>query len=218
MKRACLLLLPAVLMLVLAVSGCNDESKPTFTRVRVKPACGVVPMVVEGYAIASGGNESGDPLGGNNNLEIAWQFGDGGTGKTSIAYHTYRTPGEYTVSVSATDPDGQTAASSVPVVVLQDSLEIRADYAGSENAVTVADTVRFNIEIVTCDIDFPEIPGDSVKVQFDWAMGDAADTHYSVPSPAFQYTAAGDYQMIVSVFYPEWAVVRRDTLNISVAP
>ncbi len=85
MKRACMLLFPALMILAVVV-GCVDESKPTFTRVRVTPQCGVVPMDVEGYAILSGGNETGDPLGGNNNLEVKWAFGDGGTGNTSISY------------------------------------------------------------------------------------------------------------------------------------
>jgi hypothetical protein len=218
MKRACLILLPAALLLVLAVSGCNEESSPTFTRVRVKPACGVAPMVVEGYAIVSGGNESGDPMGGNNNLEIDWNFDDGGTGRTSIAYHTYTTPGEYTVSVVARDPDGQTADATFPVVVLEDSLRVRADYVPVDGGFTVADTVRFNIEVETCDIDYPTVLGDSVKMQFQWAMGDADTTVYRVPAPAFQYTTPGDYEVIVSVFYPAWAVMRRDTLNFSVSP
>ena len=37
MKRALLLLVPA-LVLVAIVAGCNEESKPTFTRLFVVPA------------------------------------------------------------------------------------------------------------------------------------------------------------------------------------
>ena len=65
MKRAFLLLLPAILLVFLAVAGCKDESLPSFTRILVYPDCGVVPLQVEGRAMASGGNESGDPTGGN---------------------------------------------------------------------------------------------------------------------------------------------------------
>ena len=89
MKRAFLLLVMALLLLAVA-TGCNDdESKPAFTRLRVSPDCGVIPLDVEGYAVLSGGDESGDPMGGNNSLEIDWDFGDGGTGSTTIAYHRY---------------------------------------------------------------------------------------------------------------------------------
>ena len=75
MKRALILLTPAVLLLAL-VTGCNDDdvSLPTFTRLRVTEDCGVVPMAVEGYAVLSGGNESGDPMGGNNNRRVLGQF------------------------------------------------------------------------------------------------------------------------------------------------
>src|SRR5210317_1318757 len=97
MKRALLLLLPASLLVFLAISGCNDESLPRFTRVRVYPACGIMPLQVEGLAIASGGNESGSPTGGNNNLEITWDFGDGTTGQTSLAYHTFTEARDYDV-------------------------------------------------------------------------------------------------------------------------
>ena len=218
MKRACLLLLPAALLLVLAASGCNEESVPNFTRVRVKPDCGVAPMTVEGYATVTGGNESGDPMGGNNNLEIAWAWGDGGTGSTSIAYHTYLVAGKYNVDVLARDPDGQTAKATFPVFVLQDSLEVRAGYEASDTGFTVADTVRFNLDIRSCQINYPEVPGDSVKVQYRWEMGDIDNTVYTAPTPAFRYTEAGDYEVKVSIFYPGWAVQREDTLFLTVNP
>ena len=113
MKRACMLLVPALLLFA-GATGCqeDDESLPTFTRLRVTPDCGVAPLNVEGYAVLSGGDESGDPLGGNNNLEIKWSFGDGGTGSSTLAYHTYRIPKEYLVTVKGTDPQGNTTTAS----------------------------------------------------------------------------------------------------------
>ena len=106
MKRACILLVPALLLMALA-TGCeeDDHSVPKFTRLTVTPACGVAPMDVEGYAVLSGGNESGDPMGANNGLEIKWDWGkDQGTGSTTRDFHTYHTPGDYEVNVSVFYP------------------------------------------------------------------------------------------------------------------
>jgi hypothetical protein len=210
-------MLPVAAMLTLAaVAGCNDESKPTFTRLRVTPACGVAPLDVEGYAILSGGNETGDPLGGNNNLDVKWAFGDGGTGNTSLAYHRYFTPGDYNVVVVGTDPDGNTTTANIGVTVLPDSLVIEAGSNFPDGAVTTADTVRFDMIASSCDIDFPAVLGDSVKLEFHWAMDDPDTTVYEVVAPEFRFRNPGVYDVSVSVFYPAWAVVRQQTLTFTV--
>jgi len=222
MKRACMLLFPA-LMILAVVAGCLDddnESKPTFTRVRVTPECGVVPMSVEGYAILSGGNESGDPLGANNNLEVKWTFEEGGTGNTSIAYHTYQVPGDYNVIVVGKDPDGNTTTSTFPVTVLPDSLVMEAGSNFPDGACTCLDTVRFNMLAESCDVDYPVVLGDSVKLQFTWDMGDMGgvdNTTYNVVAPEFRFRTPGVYDVEVAVFYPAWAVERRQTLTFNVA-
>jgi hypothetical protein len=215
MKRACILWVPALLILA-ALPGCKDESKPTFTRLRVTPQCGVVPMDVEGYAVLSGGNESGDPLGGNNNLEIQWAFGDGGTGSTTIAYHRYFTPGEYTVTVVGRDPDGNSTSATIPVTVLPDSLSVQAVSNFPDGSVTTADTVRFDVVVTSCDIDYPNVPGDAVKTEIQWSMGDPDTTIYSLPDPEFQYAVPGTYEAELTVFYPAWAVWRSQTLTFTV--
>ncbi len=218
MKRALLLLVPA-LVLVAIVAGCNEESKPTFTRLFVVPSCGVAPLAVEGYAVLSGGNESGDPLGGNNNLDIQWNFGDGGSGATTIAYHTFQVPGEYNVVVTGTDPDGNSTTATTPVTVFPDSLIMEAGSNFPDGACTCVDTVRFNMLAESCDIDFPEVLGDSVKLQFTWDMGDMGgvdNTTYNVVAPEFRFFTPGVYDVEVAVFYPAWAVVRRQTLTFTV--
>ncbi len=215
MKRALLLLVPALLLLALADCS-QDESKPTFTRLRVTPSCGVAPMAVEGYAILSGGNETGDPLGANNNLEIKWDFGDGGTGNTTIAYHTYKTHGIWPIIVTGTDPDGNTAVARDTVFVFPDSLVMQAGSDFPDGNVTTADTVRFDIMASSCGIDYPTVLGDSVKLEFHWVMGDADTTQYTVTAPEFRFDTPGQYEVKVSVFYPAWAVLRQQTLNFNV--
>lgn len=210
------MLLVLALSLLAMVTGCQDESKPSFTRLSVTPSCGVAPMDAEGYAILSGGNETGDPMGGNNNLEIQWNFGDGGTGSSTLAYHKYMNPGEYTVTVVGKDPDGNTATATYPVTVLPDSLVMEAGSNFPDGNVTTADTVRFNMIAESCDIDFPTVPGDSVKMEINWEMGDPGDHEYRVTEPEFRYTVPGQYEVNVTVFYPAWAVVRKQTMVFNV--
>lgn len=187
MKRACLLLLPALMIITLVATGCKDESKPIFTRVRVTPECGVVPLQVETFGAVSGGNETGDPMGANNLLEMSWSFGDGGTGTSSIAYHRYDAPGEYSITVTAKDQDGNTVSSAVPVTVLADSLVIAASSNFPDGNVTTGEVIQFAVEALACDIDYPTKPGDAVKMVFRWEMGDAAGTVDDDPTPAFSY-------------------------------
>jgi len=216
-----MLLVPALLLLALA-AGCEDDDKslPLFTRLRVSPTCGVAPMEVEGYAILSGGNESGDPMGANNNLEISWSFGDGGTGTSTIAYHTYAQPATYTdtvytVTVTGRDPDGNTTTASVSVAVFPDSLLIEAGSDFPEGNVTTDQIIHFEIiKARSCDIDFPTVLGDSVKMVFNWEMNDS--TSFKTVAPEFQYDTPGQYEVNVSVFYPAWAVLRQQTLTFNV--
>ncbi len=219
MKRACMLLVPALLIMAVA-TGCEDDehSFPSFTRLQVSPACGVAPMAVEGYAVLSGGNESGDPLGANNNLEILWDFGDGGIGSTTRDFHTYYKPGEYTVTVKGSDPDGQIATASFPVVVFPDSLVMEAGSDFPDGNVTTDDIIHFNIVASSCDIDYPTVLGDSVKMVFKWEMGDDAGSEFKLTAPEFRYDTPGDYEVNVLVFYPAWSVFRNQTLNFTVTP
>jgi len=216
MKRACVLLLPAMLLIVLATSACNDESQPIFTRVRVTPVCGVAPLNVETFAAVSGGNESGDPLGGTNNLEIAWNYHDGGSGRTSINYHQYLEAGEYEITVTATDPDGKTATSSVPVTVMTDSLVISATSDPEAGEITAGQTVQFGLTASSCDIDYPAAEGDAVKMSFRWDIGDTNNTVYSGPTPQYTFNATGEYDVQLTVTYPAQAVTRRAVLHFNV--
>lgn len=217
MKRACLLLLPA-LLLALAAVGCNEDSKPKFTRVTITPDCGVLPLNVQGYAIVSGGDESGDPLGGNNNLEVTWNWGDGTSGRTSRDFHIYQAPGDYTVTVTAQDPQGNTTSTTRPVTVFADSLSLEATSNFPGGALTTADTIQFGFVAESCDIHYPTVLGDSVKVQILWEMNDPGDNTYVIAEPRFRYTVPGDYTVNLTVTYPAWAVTRQTQLQFTVTP
>lgn len=227
MKRAFLLLLPAVLLVFLSIAGCNDETEPSFSRMTVYPDCGVAPLQVEGLAVATGGNESGDPTGGNNNLEITWSFGDGTSGgSTSLAYHTYHLPGDYTVVATAVDPDGKTTARTQLVRVMADTLAVDASSNFPDGIATVNDTVRFDVRAMSCEVN-PDIEDDYRNLSFSWGMDDSffvyapTDTlhleyvYYS-RRPSFLFADPGTYEVTVSVTFPALATTRHDTLYIEV--
>lgn len=217
----------AVLSLALLAAGCKEDSKPRITRINVTPACGVAPVPVVATAYASGGDESGSPLGGNNNLEMTWQFGDGGTGATSVAYHTYTVAGEYDVIVTATDPAGETASAKVPIVVLPDSLVVEVATNFPNNDPTTDDVVRFDATVYTCGVDYPTVPGDAVKLAFRWRMNDTAGRVFTEAQPGRQVTPEGDpgvrftepgvYDVEMTVTYPAWAVTRHRTIRLNVS-
>jgi PKD repeat protein len=212
MKRALLLLFPALLLAFAGLSGCDDESKPAFTRLTVYPDCGVMPLQVEGLAIVSGGNESGSPTGGNNNLEIQWNFGDGGSSQTSIAYHTFEGAGEYLVQVTATDPDGNKATASYPVTVYADSLFIEALSTPAAGTVPVNTVVSFDVTAESCDID-PMVEGDFVKLAYRWDFGDRVFNDRQITR---RWTTPGTYEVFLAVTDPALSVTRRDTLVFTV--
>ncbi|MFO7610587.1 MAG: PKD domain-containing protein [Candidatus Krumholzibacteriia bacterium] len=216
MKRTILILAAGVLLL--AAAGCKDENKPVITRIFASPACGVAPLQIEAYGVASGGNETGEATGGNNNLEFRWDFGDGATGSTAISYHTYRVPGEYTVSLRVEDPDGESAVRSVPVVVYADSLFVEAT-SSATGPVTTADTVSFDYRSGTCGVDADSESDRSSYLEQRWLMHDPGFTGggvYRGPTPRHTFSAPGTYDVELIVTYTGWAVTRRDTVTVVV--
>jgi len=227
MKRALLLLLPAVLLVFLSIAGCNEETAPSVTRINVYPECGIAPLRVDCMAAASGGDESGDPTGGNNNLDFTWNFNDGTNGsETSISYHTFSEPGEYMVTVTAKDPDGKTASSSQLVRVMTDTLTIEAESNFPGGAVTTNDTVRFDVDAWACEIQ-RDIDDDYRNLTFKWGMdefyeviadGDTTlvEYEYTTRRPLFIFNEARPYAIEVAVTYPGLACTRKDTLHFDV--
>jgi PKD repeat protein len=50
-------------------------------------------------------------------LQVGWTFGDGATASGADVSHAYAAPGTYTVSLTATDPDGGSATTTTSAVV-----------------------------------------------------------------------------------------------------
>ena len=210
MKRTILFLAAAAV--ALAVFGCSDENKPTITRLIASPTCGVAPLAIEVYGVASGGNETGPATGGNNNLEFTWDFGDG-TSSTSISYHTYQNPGRYVIRLHVEDPDGNSAEDTVSVYVIPDSLIINA-FVEPTGPVTTADTLHFDFTAESCGVDPASTTDRASYVTQRWNMGDG--TVYTGPSPRHTYAEPGSYEVVLTASYTGWAVTRRTTLTVDV--
>lgn len=128
LTRKPLLWAVAPLLLLAALSGCEDEQDlaPVFTRIEANVECGYAPLDVQFLAIASGGNPVADPTGANDYLEIRWDFGDDSSGNGSVTSHRFRTPDLYEVRVTVTDDDGDSASETLMIEVRADSLVIAA--------------------------------------------------------------------------------------------
>lgn len=228
MKRS-ICILTALLVAVFFI-GCKEETLPKITRIFVSESCGVVPMRVEVYGAASGGNETGDPTGGVNNLEYTWDFGDR-TGSTSISYHEYTGPapseGFYVITLTVTDPDGKSAAASDTVWAFNDSLTVAASMDPSAG-ITTATPVTFDFLAATCAVD-PDSDDDYVKLTPVWHIQDPAfrDTInaeldstaiYYGRAPTHTFSEAGTFDAHLKVYYAEWDVFRNVHMQVTVDP
>ncbi len=161
---------------------------------------------------------TGDALGGTNTLDVNWTFGDGATGNTSISFHTYDTAGDYTITVTASDQDGNTTARSMPISVRSDSLIVNAASNFPSGQATTTDIIQFGLTAESCDINYPTRLDDEAKMVFLWQMGDPAGTVFDGPAPAFTYTAAGTYDVSLTVTYPQLAISRHATMQMVITP
>jgi hypothetical protein len=103
---------------------------------------------------ASGGDLDGDPL------TFTWDFGDGTTGDGPFPTHVYADNGDYTASVTATDPGMLSDHGSKTVSV--------------ENAKPVVNVVASPIYeggTTALAVSISDVPADSFWVGVDWADG-----------------------------------------------
>ena len=147
------------------------------------PAAGAAPLRVRLSATGR------DPEGGE--VAYRWDFGDGGLAFERNARHTYREPGTYTATVTATDPDGNIGRDRVEIVVAGPVNEPPTVSATADvDSGPAPLRVRFRAEGQDPD-------GSNGALVYEWDFGDGARA--SGRNASHRYLEPGTYTARVTV-------------------
>ena len=152
-----------------ATSGSNQPPTASFTSSCSALACNFT-------------STSSDPDG--SIASYAWAFGDGGTANTPNASHSYAAAGSYTVTLTVTDNQGATNASSQIVTV---------------SAANQAPTANFTSSCsgLTCSFTSTSSDPDGSIASYSWTFGDGATS--TAQNPSRTYAAGGTYTVTLTV-------------------
>ncbi len=218
-KLGLYLLLAALTAFVVIGCGEDDDPKPSITRLFASGDCGVVPMRVDFRADATGGKPLSQPTGGNNWLKMTWDFGDGTVVEdgASIAYHVYRTPGLFTVTITAEDDRGETASRSLQVEAIADTLSVEAFSFVDDVPGTVIEACKpLQMSAIAATCGYDPVEDTDERFVFRWLVGDSI---YRSPTPlhSFLPDLIGEDQMIVlRLEDPGLSSTRSDTIIVTV--
>lgn len=119
------------------------------------------------------------------NVQYQWQFGDGATAAMRNPVHTYVQTGTFTVVLTMTNLRGQ--------VVLSDTVQIfQSDQPVLELSITATMPVQVGVPVTFT----PSFTG-GTNLSYHWDFGDGGQS--VVAAPAYTYTAAGDYTVVLTV-------------------
>ncbi|MEH0934706.1 carbohydrate-binding protein [Micromonospora psammae] len=114
---------------------------------------------------------SSDPEGGT--LSHRWTFGDGGTSTAANPSHTYTTNGQYTATLTVTDPTGLTATASVPITVGNTAPVVTLVSPAAGQLFAFGDTVPFTVTVT----DAEDGTVDCAKVTVTYLIGHDSHDH-----------------------------------------
>lgn len=114
---------------------------------------------------------------------VSWDFGDGATGSGLAAFHTYGTPGSYSVTMTAYDSNSSDSV-TYEVVVPPNSGRVEAVFTA-----TVSDPARSQT-ILFANTSHPSFES------FYWDFGDGNTS--TERQPTHSYQGAGDYAVLLS--------------------
>ncbi len=116
----------------------------------------------------------------------AWNFGDGSTGTSVTASHTYTDAGTYSVTLTVTDNRGASATNTVDVTVTAPAPELpSAAFTSSVNGTTA-----------TFDASGSSAPAGNIDA-YEWDFGDG--TAGTGVTPSHIYAEAGQYTVTLTV-------------------
>ena len=117
----------------------------------------------------------------------SWFFGDGATSTEQNPIHTYTTPGNYTVSLTATNAGGSNIETRVDYITVMAPPPV-ANFTTNTTAGTAPLTVQFN------DTSTGEV------ITRSWSFGDGNTS--TKQNPTHTYTAPGNYTVNLTVSAP----------------
>lgn len=125
----------------------------------------------------------------NQVASFSWNFGDGGTATGQSATHTFSSPGNFSVTLTIKDQQGNTAFATHGVTVAQGQLPV-PNFVMSPLSPAIDQVINFNATSSTA------APGHNI-VGFAWDFGDG--TSGSGALTTHMYSQAGTYTIVLQV-------------------
>jgi PKD repeat protein len=140
----------------------------------------------------------------NTPLEWAWDFGDDATSTEQNPVHAYAAAGTYTVTLTVTNPGGTDD-------------EVKTDYITAY----VAPVAAFSADVTEAATDATvTFTDESTGVPTEWLWDFGDDTTSTLQNPTHSYTAAGVYEVTLTVTNAAGtdAEVKADYIEVAVTP
>jgi PKD repeat protein len=139
-------------------------------------------------------------------VDHAWDFGDETTGTGASVTHVYSSPATYTVTHTATDQYGRSAAAAGSITVSSGGTP-SARFTVSPTSPNLGDTLFFNASASIA-------PSGRSVVSYDWTFGDGGTASGATVSHSF--ATAGSYRVTLTVTDSRGATGATDT-SVTVA-
>lgn len=136
-------------------------------------------------------------------LTYAWDFGDGSSGSGLLATHSYRSPGTYTVTFTASNEAGEVSEQSEVTVTRPPQPARITTVNATPNPAEEGETVRFS----------SNVRGDT-PLSYEWDFGDGSSG--TGASASHTYSEAGTYTVTLSASNNVGEDSR--TLNLTIEP